>query len=136
MATIQGVQGTAMTRLGNVLADGIASGQSVDTIANSMSDIVADPARAFVIANTETARSMTSATLSTYDQNGIGQWEWLSEDDACEICLDLNGQVFDVGDSGDDTIPEHPSCRCVTLPVLSGQDVAQPTLDSSTDEDS
>ena len=110
MATIQGVQGTALTRLGNVLADGIASGDSVQTIAGSMTDMVMSPDRALVIANTETARSMVSATLSTYDQNGVAQWEWMAEDDACPICDALDGQTFDVSDSGAEQIPEHPSC--------------------------
>jgi SPP1 gp7 family putative phage head morphogenesis protein len=135
MVTINGVTGTAMTRLGNVLADGIAAGDSVQTISSNMTDFALSDDRAFVIANTETNRAMTTATLSTYDQNGVDQWEFLSEDDACPICDDLSGQTFDTGSDSDNAPPIHPSCRCTVLPVVGGQDVSQPTLDSSADDE-
>ncbi len=133
MATIQGIQGTAMTRLGNVLADGIAAGDSVDTIASSMSDLIMSPDRAYLISNTETAAAMTQASLSTYEINGVAQWEWIAEDDACPECLDAeSNSPYDVTDSGADTIPLHPACRCASSPIVDLSDVQQ-TLDLGDD---
>ena len=121
--TIQGITDSIFTRLGNALADGLASGAPVDNISDSMNSIIMDPDRAQVIATTETARAMSQATLNTYDQNGIDQWEWLTEDDPCPDCEDnADNGPYDVGDGGAPTVPEHPNCRCVVIPVVNVPD--------------
>ena len=102
-------------RVGNVLADGIARGDSVDTIATSLSDAVT--ANAYMIADTECARAFESASQDTYEVNGISQWEWIAEDNACEDCLEnADNGPYDVG-TDDPSIPEHPLCRCASTAV-------------------
>ena len=118
--TIKGVEGSATDRLGNDIAAGIARGDSVDVIAQSVMESVADPQRAWLIADTETARAMTAANLDTYAQNGVEQVEWLAEDDACPECEDnADASPIALGDdwpNGD--VPVHPACRCAIAPYV------------------
>lgn len=122
-ATVKDMDANTLRWLGNVLADGLDAGSSSVEIARAMDEVVDNPDRALLIANTEVSRAMSEATVDTYAANDIEQWEWLSEQDerTCDFCLDKDGQQYDVG--GDDPRPpEHPRCRCVVLPV-----VAEPT---------
>lgn len=113
--TIKGLTDSAIDRMGNVLADGLARGDSFQTTAKAVTDIVADPARADVIANTEFARAMSAANVDTYAANGVEQVDWIAEDDACQACLDNeDGSPYDLGDAP--TVPEHPDCRCAVGP--------------------
>ena len=139
--TIKYMDETSLERIGTALANGLAAGSPVTEMANNMLAVVsanmtgpdgafdpnllAPPARAFLIAETETSRAMSAATADTYAQNDIEQWEWLAQTDedggpddrVCEICLDRDGETYDVG--GDDLLPpQHPRCRCVMLPVV------------------
>ncbi len=119
--TIQGIIDTTYDRLGTALADGIASGDSIDSIAGDLFDIVGDPARAFRIADTEVARTMTQASIDTYQSSGVAEFEWLDSPDACPECVDLaGGGPYTVG--SDDTPPAHTGCRCAVSPILSESD--------------
>ena len=125
---------SALDRLGNTMADGIASGLNVDQIASSIEDQVS--ANAYMIANTETARATSAATMDTYDENDVEKFNWLAEDDACQTCRDnADDGPYNVGSQGTDDSdapeqPEHPNCRCCYLPVITvdGENVA-PTSD-------
>jgi hypothetical protein len=72
--------------------------------------VIADPDRAFMIADTETARAMTSASIDTYQENGVEQVDLLTFEpcDECEELEDAN--PYDLDDAPD--VPIHPSCRC------------------------
>jgi 8-oxo-dGTP pyrophosphatase MutT (NUDIX family) len=106
--TIQGISDSAMDRIGTALADGIAAGDPPATIASAMSDVIADPDRAFMIADTETARAMTSASIDTYQENGVEQVDLLTFEpcDECEELEDAN--PYDLDDAPD--VPIHPQC--------------------------
>lgn len=139
--TIQGMSDTAMDYIERTLANGLANGDPVTVMARDMDSVVGDPARAYLIAETETSRAMTETTISTFAANDVAQWEWLSEDDdrVCGLkkddgtdeglnCLDLNGQQFEVG--GDDPRPPlHPRCRCIVLAVV--EELTQEDLDAA-----
>jgi hypothetical protein len=130
--TISSVAENMISRLGNVLADGISAGSSTDQIASDIADSVGG--NADLIANTETARAMSLATQDTYSDNDVSQFDWLAEDSACELCLENTADgPYDVG--GDPTIPEHPRCRCAYTPVINipGQ---SDTTDTSSEDDS
>ena len=115
--TIQSVEDSAMGRLENALADSLASGQSVDALARELSDIVS--ANADMIAQTETARAMSQATMNTYVSNGLEQYEWLAEDTACQVCQDnADHGPYDVSNQPDPLQPAHPNCRCAYVPVV------------------
>ncbi len=123
-ATIQGVTGTALDRMGSLLAEGALNGDSVDTIAKSLMSVLDDPARAFTIADTELARATSAASADMYDLNGIQQWDWLLSPDACDICVEEgDGNPHPLGD---DMPPAHPRCRCSSAPI-------DPTLASRSD---
>ncbi len=113
--TIKSAIDNGIDRVGNVLADGIARGDSVDTIATSLSDAVT--ANAYMIADTECCRAAETASQDTYEVNGISQWGWIAEDNACEDCLEnADNGPYDVG-TDDPSIPEHPLCRCASTAV-------------------
>ena len=117
--TIQGVTATTMGRLGDVISQGLAAGDPVSTTANNALAILADPAQATMVANTEYARAMTETSMDTYQANGVAQISWLAEDDACELCQE-NEDASPIGIDDDwpnGSVPAHPSCRCAVAPV-------------------
>ena len=145
--TIKGMDETDIARLGSIIADGLANGSPTRDVANEiaaqMGNVEDIASRAYLIADTETARAMCAATEDTYAQNDIEQWEWLAQtaedgdpdDRVCEECLDRDGETYDVG--GDDPIPpQHPRCRCAMMPVVvlppaSGDESASTDVGSS-----
>lgn len=144
---INGMDATDMTKLGNIIADGLDSGtpslQIASTISDQMDNVDNIDSRAYLIATTEVSRAMSAATEDTYAQNEIAQWEWLAQtaedgeadDRVCEDCLDRDGETYDVG--GDDSLPpQHPRCRCVMLPVVNAPTADDGSSDDSTDESS
>lgn len=115
--SIKGMNETTLDRLANVLAQGINAGDSVQSIARDLGDIVSDSSRAFMIADTEVARAMTQGSLDFYASAGIEKFNVIGEPDACEeIC------VPEIGDNphslDDETVPYHPRCRCAVSPVV------------------
>ena len=122
---IQGVTDTQIDRIGNTLADGIDKGDSVQTIGKAVTAIVDDPRKAFVIANTETARAMTAAEFDTMRAYGTELWDLDTATDPCPVCeaiKDANPHpVSDV----EDAPPLHPSCRCNAAPHIEIPEVAE-----------
>jgi hypothetical protein len=115
---IKGITGSLLDQLGNRIGDGLASGDSVDSVARGLMDIVGDRSRAEMIAHTETARAATIATLDTYGANGVGEWDWVLSDGACPECEDQEADnPHPLADSGDQP-PLHPRCRCAVSPVV------------------
>jgi len=107
--TVKDVTDTTLLRMGNAIADGLASGASVDTIASALQDFLDDPSRADMIATTEVNRAQTTAQAEQLDAMGFSQWTWLAYDGACDECADNDGQDFSFDD---DMPPAHPWCRC------------------------
>jgi hypothetical protein len=117
--TVDGITGALLDQMGSRLADGALNGDSVDTIAASLGDLVDDPARAFTIADTEIARAVEAASQGQYAAQGVAQWEWLLSPGACDECVDdQSGGPYEVG-SGPD-VPAHPRCRCSSSPLDPG----------------
>jgi hypothetical protein len=112
--TIQGIAETTLDRMGTLLAQGAARGDSVDTIAGSLYDLLDDPQRAYSIADTELARAVSQSSADTFAANGIDEWDWLVSDGCCDECSseeDANPHGL-----GDDQPPLHPMCRCAMSP--------------------
>lgn len=121
---IKSIVDTRLDDLGNVIASGITAGDGVDKIARDASGLLSDPSRAFMIADTETARAMTAQTMWDYQQAGVGQVEWLAQDDACELCLENEAaSPINLGDEWPNGAPPvHPRCRCaLTAAVDTGE---------------
>lgn len=109
------VIGSAIDRMAHALADGLANGDSDDTIKRAMSDAICDTARAEVIARTETARAQGGATLNVFRRHGLSQWNWHAEKNPCVEC-NGNEESSPHPLAGDLTLPAHPNCRCNPLP--------------------
>lgn len=67
--------------------------------------------RALRIARTETATMMNSSIAAKLGSNGWEKVRWMAALDACDECLELDGQIMDVGDFMDNPV-QHPNCRC------------------------
>lgn len=121
--TIQGLSDTSMDRIGHAISEGLASGDSTQTVAKAVADVVEDPQRAETIANTEYARAMDTASVQTYEEAGVEEEDWLAEDDACPECeANADGSPYKVGEGPE--VPAHPECRCAKAPHLEGAPTA------------
>jgi SPP1 gp7 family putative phage head morphogenesis protein len=118
--TVQGLNDSTIDRVGNKIAEGLSKGDSYETTAKAVREVVEDPARAELIANTEYARAMTTAAEQTYQELGVEQEEWLAESDACEECqANADASPTSVGDDWPNgSVPVHPRCRCAQAPVV------------------
>lgn len=118
--TVKSIADTMLNQVGTALADGVRSGDSVTTIAKSITGMLSDPSRAQLIAHTETARAVGASTMKTYADNGIAKYEILTSPDACDECADLaDSGPFDVSDD-QAVVPIHPSCECTNSPITGG----------------
>ena len=124
--TIKGIADSTIDQMGTQIADGVASGASMDTIARGLRDSVGgDASRAYMIADTEATRAVQSASLDTYNANGVEMLDWLDSADACDDCVDLaSGSPYAIDDFPD--LPEHPRCRCSSSPSTSPTDDTAP----------
>lgn len=106
--------------LARALALSLENGDSVDTLARDLRDLLDDAGRAQMVAVTEIARAVSAASLDSYRANGIPGKEWLIASGACAICQDnADAGVIPLDDefpSGDDAPPGHPRCRCAPGP--------------------
>ena len=118
--TIQGLTDTSIERIGTAVSEGLAKGDSIQTTGKAVRDVLEDPERAEMVANTEYARAMTTASLETYTQNEVEKIEWMAEGDACPECEE-NDDASPIA-TGDDwpngDVPVHPNCRCAIAPVV------------------
>ena len=118
---ISGINDTGYQNIGTALADGIARGDTITQMASAIQDVIASPQRALTIAVTEGSRAMTIGALANYQESGITQTEWSTSDPINCVCVDLDGEVRDIGEEFDTDIyqpPAHPNCRCVLFPVI------------------
>lgn len=116
--TLQGLTDSAIDRIGNALADGLAAGDSFETTAKAVQEVVSSPARAQLIANTEYGRAMSAASMDTYRESGVQEKDWLCEDDACDLCQ-ANAAASPLGIDEDwpsGEYPCHPGDRCAVAP--------------------
>ena len=122
-ATIAGVSGSALDDLAATLAEGVATGASIDEIAANLDATLGS--RAAVIANTEVNRAMSVASMDTYRDNGIAGVEWLAESDADDECTEnADASPLPIDEpfpSGDTEPPAHPNCRCAVSPVTADE---------------
>jgi HK97 family phage portal protein len=115
---LKGISDTTLDQIAQALAQGAADGDSVDTIAASLRDLLGDGDRAWLIAQTELARATSAASLDVYAFNGIAGKSWLTFN-PCPLCARNEGIVIPldgVFPSGDQAPPGHPRCRCAVVP--------------------
>jgi SPP1 gp7 family putative phage head morphogenesis protein len=120
---IKGLTDAATERVDQAISDGLANGDSFQSIASGIKDDLGSMSRSEMVANTEYASAMTEANLETYKAAGIEQVEWLAEGDACVECEEnADASPLSIDDewpNGD--VPVHPNCRCAIAPVVEGE---------------
>jgi len=111
-------------RIATVVTQALSSDQHADvrSIARQINEVLDDPDRARMIAQTECTRAMTGAALATYRDFGAERIEFLTADDTDvdDLCaanedhgpIDLDGGAFPNG-----MPPVHPRCRCTVIPA-------------------
>jgi SPP1 gp7 family putative phage head morphogenesis protein len=118
--TIKSIGDGRFDDLARALALSLENGDSVETLARDLRDILDNASRARMVAVTETARAVSAASIDTYRRNGVPGKEWLIASGACAICQDnADAGVIPLDDSfpsGDDSPPGHPTCRCAPAP--------------------
>lgn len=116
---VKGITGSTLDGLGNTLARSLADGSSVDETASALMDYVNSPTRAFMIANTETARAVSAASMASYADAGVNDVDWLISPGACEICEGYAADSpYPLADAPEQ--PAHPNCRCSYSPRDAG----------------
>ena len=117
--TVDGISSSMLDRIGTSLATSLSQGLGIQETANMVNELLNDPARAMVIARTETADALVQSNLDQYRTEGVGALEWLVGD-PCDVCAENDGQIVLLGEafpSGDTEPPAHPNCVCDIAPV-------------------
>jgi HK97 family phage portal protein len=111
-------------RTQRIVAEAIEAGDPMRTVANRIrADFGFSASRADMIAVTEGAKAQGHAMIASYQSQGHEgkEWETAGDDRVCEICegnaADGEIPLGEPFNSGDDTVPGHPRCRCTLLPV-------------------
>lgn len=131
----------------DIIAQGIANGESVDKIRRNIVSTFAEYSKvqAERVTRTEVIRTSNLGTMDAWKQSGVvegKQWLTAMDDRVDPLCAYMNGKIimglsknyFDKGETleiGDHkadfsygsvkTPPLHPNCRCTLLPVLIGE---------------
>jgi SPP1 gp7 family putative phage head morphogenesis protein len=120
---VQSIADGKMDDLAEAISGAVARGDSADSLAGDITDLVGDADRAEVIAHTEIARAVSSAAMDRYKAAGVTQKQWLVAPDArvCQVCLNNQSAgpiaLFDSFPGGVQTAPQHPVCRCSVAPA-------------------
>lgn len=117
---IEGLVQTQIDRIGDAIAAGVRAGMPIAQVTANVNQVVNDPKRAYLIAETEYARAMTLAARATYRANGVAKVRWLAQPDCCDRCRANEAvspiPVADAWPNGN--VPVHPSCRCAEAPYV------------------
>lgn len=116
---INDLSSTTLNRIGTALADGLRAGATRQSIAEDLSYILGDDARALAIAGTEMSAAVVQSNLDLYAESGVEQVEYLVAD-PCDECAENEeaspiplGEEFPNGNP-----PVHPNCMCDIAPYV------------------
>lgn len=129
---------TDKKKLTKLIADGLANGDSIGEISNQIESEFTEYTKmqADRIARTEIARVANMAAEDAFIQSGVVEAkQWLTAPGADAMCIPYSGKIVKLGkdfysadSSGfqDGNPPIHPSCRCILIPVVAGEEPAIP----------
>jgi SPP1 gp7 family putative phage head morphogenesis protein len=129
ISAIRSISGTNMGQVADLLSDALSGGLSSSTLAQQIVGLLLSPSRAQMIAQTEIARAVSSATIDRFNAMGVTAKEWLvAPARACPICLKnaAQGPIPTAAEfqSGQVSPPAHPRCRCSLTPAaINGVDI-------------
>lgn len=107
--------------LDKLLTRGIVQGKNPRELARELRKVfntsVSNSER---LLRTEMARVQQDVFQDSMEQAEFEQYEFIAEPDACPICAELDGEIFDLNDAeiGINTYPMHPNCRCSTAAYM------------------
>lgn len=110
-----------------VIENGFAHNKGAyDMAGDLMTCMNVSHSNALRLVRTEFNHLSNQAALAEYQAKGIRKYKFVSAIDSrtCDVCAELNGQVFNVADAktGKNFPPMHPNCRSVTVPVIDWDD--------------
>jgi len=91
---------TVTDRVKNELKEGMTAGEGVDEISRRLRDVF-DELRDWEvdrIARTEVMRASNFGTMDAYQEAGIKYKKWFTAPDACEACLEHEGEIIGIED--------------------------------------
>ena len=107
---------TTVDKVRSSISTSLQLGEDVKESTARLSAFIDDPAKAEMIAKTESANAWRRGVIETAKESGAESKTWNVEGDPCKICQGLDGEtvpiddVFSTGDSGEDGA--HPNCKC------------------------
>lgn len=108
--------------LSDSLTRGAALGYGVDKLTKQVNTVIKNYSETNLhrLINTEYGHIAEQATLDSYKETGVEQYEYLAtlESNTCDVCAKLDGKIYDVKNKKDgvDYPLIHPNCRCTTVP--------------------
>lgn len=122
---LKGVTASMGADMNLILAQGMADGTGVATIAREMAERIDSltRARAMLIARTEIINAHSEGQLDAFEQLGVEQlgvkaeWSTAGDERVCPLCATKEGQIFTVEEARG-MIPLHPNCRCSWIPTV------------------
>lgn len=118
--TIKSISDYRLNELAQAIADNIGSGEPNSTLAKIIAGILDDPARAELVAATETTRALVAGEFAQYLSMGVQTIAFLSAEDnrVCSLCDENEAQgmipISQTFVNGNP--PTHPDCRCTIVP--------------------
>ena len=112
-------------RLAHTISQGIENKRGIPGLSRDIRKTFADMSkhRSELIARTETASALSTASLDSMADMGIEGKQWITAGDdlVSDECLGNEAEgVIPVGQmfsGGVDAPPQHPDCRCVVAPA-------------------
>jgi hypothetical protein len=119
--TIDGILSTKLDRIGTILSQALEVGVAPSQVSILVDQVINDPERAMVIAQTEMSRAVSVASRELYQDSNVEQVEWLVAE-GCADCQE-NADASPIGideefPSGDTEPPAHPNCMCSLAPYI------------------
>lgn len=126
-------------RLANVISKGIENKRGIPGIQRDLRSTFTDMSRhrSELIARTETANALSTASLDSMKDMGIEGKEWVTagDDRVSEECQGNEAEgVIPVNQSFSGGVlapPQHPDCRCTVAPAILKKKPAEPTKPTS-----
>jgi HK97 family phage portal protein len=143
---IRNIDQTTVQDLRDTLTAAIGTGTALPELTEKVNVIFNDPARAKLIAETETIRAYNQGAFSRWQAAGVQQAQWKTVNDGhiCPICSRLNNQIANISDGWTDPATgkiyldiAHPRCRCFRKPILAtttGPEITLPKPDTTPPE--
>lgn len=108
-------------RVNAIVGEALARGDGLQAIQKQLrEDFAFSRERAAMVARTESATALGQGAKEVAFSQGRDEKRWVTQgfgSDVDQVCLDNEAQgwipIEDVFSGGVDTIPQHPSCRCV-----------------------